>query len=81
MVTYTVTADNCEAIRVTTEIKGLAIHSALFVFENLAQGFRDVRIVREDTGEVMKSIYYDGEQIKPKQSESAVIKTLKTIIG
>jgi hypothetical protein len=79
MVTYTVTADNCEAIRVTTEVKGLPMHSALFAFEQLVQGFRDVRIIREDTGEVMKSVYYDGEKIKPNCSESTSIDMIKAL--
>lgn len=81
MVTYTVSADNCEAIRVTTEVKGLTMYTALFAFDQLVQGFRDVRIIREDTGEIMKSSYYDGEKIKPNCSESTSIDMVKAIFN
>ena len=69
LTTYTVSADNCNAPRITYEIKGLTEKSALFLANHLAEGFRDVKVVCEQTGEIMFNIYYNDDFRKPTLTE------------
>ena len=69
MLTYSVKADNCNAPKITYEVNGLAAKSALFLANHLAEGFRDVRVICEQTGEVMFNIYYNDDFRKPSMSE------------
>ena len=81
MTTYSVTARSCNRLNVTVEIKELSIHMASFVFANLEKGFRNVEMLNEETGEVVKSIYYNGTEICPICSESEAIAIIGSILG
>ena len=55
-ITYKVEANNCNSPRITCEITGQAENSARFLAENLSRAFRDVRVICEQTGEIMYSV-------------------------
>ena len=67
--TYSVSADNCNAPKITYEVKGLAAKSALFLANHLAEGFRKVDVICEQTGEVVFNIYYNDDFRKPTMTE------------
>lgn len=69
LTTYSVSADNCNSPRITYEVKGLAEKSALFLANHLAEGFRKVDVICEQTGEVMFSMYYNDSFRYPSMSE------------
>ena len=69
LTTYSVSADNCNSPKITYEVKGLPAKSALFLANHLAEGFRDVRVICEQTGEVMFNIYYNDDFRKPSMTE------------
>ena len=77
--TYTVSADNCNAPRLTYEVKGLAEKSALFLANHLTEGFRDVKVVCDQTGEVMFSIYYNDDFRKPTLAELECLAVAQSI--
>lgn len=67
--TYSVSADNCNSPRMTYEVQGLSAKSALFLANHLAEGFRKVDVICEQTGEVMFNIYYNDDFKKTTISE------------
>ena len=69
LTTYSVSADNCNSPKITYEVKGLAEKSALFLANHLTEGFRDVKVVCEQTGEIMFSMYYNDSFRYPSMSE------------
>ena len=69
LTTYTVSADNCNSPRITYEVKGLAEKSALFLANHLTEGFRDVKVVCDQTGEIMFTMYYNDDFRKPTLTE------------
>ena len=69
LTTYTVSADNCNSPRITYEVKGLAEKSALFLANHLAEGFRKVDVICDQTGEIMFSMYYNDSFRCPSMSE------------
>lgn len=60
--TYTVTAKSCESAPHIEFSISANIHQASFYFMALARAFRDVQMVSNDTGEVMKS-HYESDEI------------------
>lgn len=77
--TYTVSADNCNSPKITYEVKGLTAKSALFLAQNLSEGFRDVKVVCEETGEVMYSLYYNDDFCKTNLTELECIAIAQSI--
>ena len=69
LATYSVSADNCNAPKITYEVKGLSEKSALFLANHLVEGFRDVKVICEQTGEIMFNMYYNDDFRKPSMSE------------
>ena len=80
LTTYTVSADNCNAPRITCEIKGQTDRSAKFLAENLSRAFRDVRVICEQTGEVMYSFYYNDDFKKSTMSQIDCLATICQIV-
>lgn len=62
---FSVTANSCEATNISVTFKDLDIHKAKMVAEILEQGFRDVNVVSQETGEVIYSHYVGSEYFKP----------------
>ena len=69
MPTYSVKADNCNAPKITYEVKELSAKSALFLANHLAEAFRSVEVVCEQTGEVAYQFYYNDDFRKPAMDE------------
>lgn len=69
MLTYSVKADNCNAPKITYEVKGLAAKSALFLANHLVEAFRNVEVVCEQTGELTYNVYYNDDFRKPTMDE------------
>ena len=59
--TYKVTADTCNNPRITYERSGLTAHGAKFLVNNLSQGFRQIEVYCEQTGEIVFNRYVNGE--------------------
>ena len=81
LTTYTVFADNCNAPKITYEVKGLAPKSALFLANHLAEGFRDVRVICDQTAEVVFNIYYNDEFRKPTMTEVECLVVAQSILA
>jgi hypothetical protein len=79
LTTYSVSADNCNSPKITYEVKNLSAKSALFLANHLAEGFRDVRVSCEQTGEVMFNIYYNDDFRKPSMTELECLATAQPI--
>lgn len=62
---FTVTANSCEATNISVIFKDLDIHKAKMVAKILEQGFRDVDIVSQETGEVAYRHYVSSELFNP----------------
>lgn len=60
--TYTVTAKSCESEPKIEFSISANIHQATFYFKALTRAFRDVVMVSDDTGEIMKS-HYESDEI------------------
>ena len=69
LTTYSVSADNCNSPKITYEVKNLTAKSALFLANHLAEGFRDVTVICEQTGDIMFNMYYNDDFRKPSMSE------------
>lgn len=67
--TYSVSADNCNSPKITYKVQGLASKAALFLANHLAEGFRKVEVICEETGELVYDIYYNDTFRKPKMDE------------
>ena len=78
---YEVYADNCNCPNITYHVKGLSAHAAIFAAEHLSQGFRDVRVVNEETGEVMLNKYYNDHFYKPTMSEVECLSIAQNILA
>ena len=60
--TYTISCETCENIpSIKFEISGLSAGKAKRMADVAQKAFRDVRILNDCTGEVMKSIYLDRD--------------------
>ena len=79
-ITYKVEANNCNSPRITCEITGQAENSARFLAENLSRAFRDVRVICEQTGEIMYSVYYNDDFKKSTMSQIDCLATICQII-
>lgn len=62
---FSVTANSCEASNVSVVFKDLDIHKAMMVAKTLEQGFRDVDVVSQETGEIIYKHYVGSEYFKP----------------
>lgn len=81
LVTYQVIADNDNMPRITYEVKGLGKNAAAFLAEHLSQGFRDVKVICESTGEVMYHLYYNDDFKKTRMSEIACLDHAQAILA
>ena len=79
MFTYSVKADNCNAPKITYEVKELAAKSALFLANHLTEAFRSVEVVCEQTGEIMYSVYYNDDFRKPTMDELSCLAIAQNI--
>ena len=75
--TYSVFANNCSEPKITYEISNLTANTARFIALNLAEGFREVEVICEDTGELVLSIYIDGDLFELKYDELEAIEAVK----
>ena len=67
---YEVVVRNCKTNpKIKYSRKNLTKASALFVATNLERGFRQVDILNQDTGEVMRSFYMSDEFFRPSLTE------------
>lgn len=68
---------------VTVEVcyKNLGKNVASFAANILSKAFRDVRIIKADTGEVMYNIYYCEDFAKPTQSLGNAIEEVSKFLG
>lgn len=78
--TYTVTADNCNHPKITCEITGQTDKSAKFLAENLSRAFREVRVLCEQTGEVVYSFYYNDDFKRPTMLQTECLATICQLI-
>ena len=78
--TYKVEVNNCNSPRITCEIAGQPENSARFLAENLSRAFRDVRVICEQTGEIVYSVYYNDDFKKSTMSQIACLDTICKII-
>ena len=69
LTTYVVNASNCNAPKITYEVKGLAAKSALFLANHLVEAFRKIEVVCEQTGELVYDVYYNDDFRKPTMTE------------
>lgn len=58
---YYVEANNCDTVRIEVKFPHLNEGQANGAFCVLVQAFRDVRIISEETGEVMRTAYWADE--------------------
>ena len=79
MFTYSVKADNCNAPKITYEVKELAAKSALFLANHLVEAFRSVDVVCEQTGEVAYQFYYNDDFRKPTMDELTCLSIAQNI--
>ena len=79
LTTYTVKADNCNAPKITYEVKGLAEKSALFLANHLVEAFRQVDVTCEQTGEILFSMYYNDDFRKPTMDELTCLSIAQNI--
>lgn len=77
--TYSVNADNCNAPKITYEVKGLAAKSAMFLANHLVEAFRKVDVICEQTGEIVFNIYYNDDFRKPTMDELACLSIAQNI--
>lgn len=67
---YEVVARNCNTNpKIKYSRKNLTKAAALFVATNLERGFRQVDILNQDTGEVMRAFYMSDEFFRPSLTE------------
>ena len=79
MFTYSVKADNCNAPKITYEVKELATKSALFLANHLVEAFRSVEVVCEQTGEIAYQFYYNDDFRKPTMDELTCLSIAQNI--
>lgn len=81
MLTYSVTADNCNAPKIIYKVEGLSSRAAKFLAEHLSQAFRQVEVIAEETGEVAYALYYDSDFKKPSMSEVECLSIAQNILA
>jgi hypothetical protein len=81
MLTYSVTADNCNAPKIIYKVEGLSSRAAKFLAEHLSQAFRQVEVFAEETGEVAYALYYDSDFKKPSMSEVECLSIAQNILA
>lgn len=81
MLTYSVTADNCNAPKIIYKVEGLSSRAAKFLAEHLSQAFRQVEVIAEETGEVAYTLYYDSDFKKPSMSEVECLGIAQNILA
>jgi hypothetical protein len=79
MLTYSVKADNCNAPKITYEVKGLTDKSALFLANHLVEAFRKIEVVCEQTGELVYEVYYNDDFRKPTMNELTCLSIAQSI--
>ena len=79
LTTYVVNASNCNAPKITYEVKGLAEKSALFLANHLAEAFRSVEVVCEQTGEIAYQSYYNDDIRKPTMDELTCLSIAQSV--
>jgi hypothetical protein len=79
MLTYSVKADNCNAPKITYEVKGLAKKSALFLANHLVEAFRNVEVLCEQTGELVYNVYYNDDFRKTTMDELTCLSIAQSI--
>ena len=79
LTTYVVNASNCNAPKITYEVKGLTEKSALFLANHLVEAFRQVDVTCEQTGEIMFSVYYNDDFRKPTMDELTCLSIAQNI--
>ena len=79
LTTYSVNANNCNAPRITYEVKELTAKSAMFLANHLTEGFRQVEVICEQTGEIIFSMYYNDEIRKPTMDELTCLSIAQSI--
>ena len=77
--TYSVTASNCNAPKITYEVKELSAKSALFLAKHLSEAFRSVEVVCDQTGELTYQFYYNDDFYKPTMDELTCLSITQSI--
>ena len=78
--TYSVKADNCNSLKITYEVQGLAAKSALFLANHLSEAFRNVEVVCEQTGEIAYQFYYNDDFRKTTMDEVTCLSIAQSIL-
>ena len=79
LTTYVVSANNCNAPKITYEVKGLTEKSALFLANHLVEAFRKIEVVCEQTGELVYDVYYNDDFRKPTMDELTCLSIAQSI--
>lgn len=79
LTTYVVNASNCNAPKITYEVKGLSAKSALFLANHLVEAFRKIEVVCEQTGEIVYDVYYNDDFRKPTMDELTCLSIAQSI--
>ena len=78
---FKVSANNCSRMKITFEVSANSLETALKVADALAQGFCDVDVISNETGEVYYNIYRNQEVMGSHIPEEWAISRVKRIIG
>ena len=81
LATYQVIADNGNMPKITYEATGLAKNAARFLAEHLSQAFRDVKVICEDTGELVYNLYYNDDFKKRGMLEAECLDCAQAILA
>ena len=62
MATYSLKVDSCESSpKIVAQFEGISEKNIMRCFQAAKEGFRDVEIINEETGEVMARFYMSDE--------------------
>lgn len=76
--TFTVTADGCNGFEVS--YKRQSFHMANTIAFMLTEAFHDVKIVDDNTGEVMYNHYESAELFNARKAQSEVVREVCVIL-
>ena len=80
-ITYQVIADNCNSTKITFEKRGLTKNTAKYVAKVMCDAFRDVRVICEQTGEIMFNKYYNDDFFPTTIKEVEAIVLVQSILA
>jgi hypothetical protein len=79
--TYKVVANNNSMPNITYSVKGLSRNAASFLANHLTQGFCEVAVICEDTGEYVIQMQYSTDFKKPTLTEIECLSVAQKILA